>query len=583
MARPTRQPAPESTSRRRLSALVHRLIEPHASIQAADERRRARLLSILLGAVVLLLALRLLFIGPFVETYNNLLLLWAALVVLLIAYGLSRTRFHRMAALIAVVMLTLFPYGSALIRFRDFTTPLDPFVWSVLAVLAASLLFSFQGTVVTAAVNFAGLVVFARMTGELQHGLVPYPLAFVFTTCGLIVIANMVRHYDKRHGQQQTIQMEQDQRRYQALFERTNDAVFISDLQGNLLTANQQAADLLGVDLEALTGVPFRHYVVPEEHPHAQAVTKTLLNRQTIPLYERTLLRQDGTTCPTEVNIALVYDASGKPAQIMNVVRDITQRKRIEGHLLQLRVERERVKVLHRFISDASHDFRTPITNMKTSLYLLQKLGAPADEKAQHQMAVLEDETMRLEHLLADMLTLSRLNELETAEFNFKPVEVNSLLNELIEQAQAQITGKGQQFSFEPDDTLTAIRADRSALGDALLHIIRNAVSYTPSGGSITVRTRREDSAVVVEIADTGIGISEMDLPHIFESFYRADSARSSETGGTGLGLTIARQIVELHDGRIEVDSVPDKGSTFRVFLQAAKPQRKPKLSHTPD
>jgi two-component system phosphate regulon sensor histidine kinase PhoR len=103
-----------------------------------------------------------------------------------------------------------------------------------------------------------------------------------------------------------------------------------------------------------------------------------------------------------------------------------------------------------------------------------------------------------------------------------------------------------------------------------MTNLIENAVNYTPDGGAVSVQTWSEDSKIVVEVRDTGIGIGDEDLPHIFEHFYRSDRARSTNTGGTGLGLAMVRRIVEIHRGRIEVESAAGKGSTFRVYLPAA-------------
>jgi signal transduction histidine kinase len=130
-----------------------------------------------------------------------------------------------------------------------------------------------------------------------------------------------------------------------------------------------------------------------------------------------------------------------------------------------------------------------------------------------------------------------------------------------------QAADKQLQLALDLADDLPPAQVDAVELGTALMNLVENAVRYTDPGASVTVRTRAERDCVLIEVSDTGIGIGQDDLPHIFERFYRADKARSTETGGVGLGLAIALKIVEAHKGRIDVESVPGEGSTFRVAL----------------
>jgi two-component system phosphate regulon sensor histidine kinase PhoR len=115
------------------------------------------------------------------------------------------------------------------------------------------------------------------------------------------------------------------------------------------------------------------------------------------------------------------------------------------------------------------------------------------------------------------------------------------------------------------------VAADAEEFRRALVNLVENAVHYTLEGGAITVRTWANGSRIHIDIQDTGIGIGEADLPHIFESFYRADKARAMDTGGTGLGLAIVKRIIEMHNGTITVESAPGAGSTFHIELPAVQ------------
>jgi two-component system sensor histidine kinase BaeS len=149
------------------------------------------------------------------------------------------------------------------------------------------------------------------------------------------------------------------------------------------------------------------------------------------------------------------------------------------------------------------------------------------------------------------------------------PMDINPIVNDLAGDHRRAAAAKGQMLRFEPGIDLPMVEVNETELSQAITHILSNALLYTPEGGSIVLRTRQENQTVVIEIEDTGIGISEQDLPHIFKRFYRADQAR--QTGGhSGLGLAIAQRIIELQSGKIEVISSLGHGSTFRIRLPVA-------------
>jgi signal transduction histidine kinase len=152
-----------------------------------------------------------------------------------------------------------------------------------------------------------------------------------------------------------------------------------------------------------------------------------------------------------------------------------------------------------------------------------------------------------------------------SSDFVLTRLKVADLLKELDRTMRPLADKKQIAFTLEVADDLKLIRGQRKELITALSHIIENAIQYTPSDGNINIRAYASDDSVIVEVVDTGIGISEADLPRIFERFYRVDQARTGR--GAGLGLSIAKKIIEIHNGRIEVVSAPNQGSTFKVIL----------------
>ncbi|MBC7871906.1 MAG: PAS domain-containing protein [Chitinophagaceae bacterium] len=266
-----------------------------------------------------------------------------------------------------------------------------------------------------------------------------------------------------------------------------------------------------------------------------------------------------------------LYDPNGKIMGLVGVARDITKLKETEKQSREIAIERERIQVLKEFIANISHDLRTPLSVINTSLYLLEKLTDP--QKQQDKLGIIKQQAALLERLIVDILTMFRLENISQSSRN--PVDCNNLLLNICENLQSSAHEKQIVMTLNMAENLPKLVGDQDDLNRMLTNLVQNAITYTDSGGQVMVTTYQYHPAnsLVVEIADTGRGISPKDLTHIFDHFYRVDKARSVEkgSGSTGLGLSIARRIVELHGGKIEVESVLEQGSIFRVFLPYAE------------
>ena len=260
-----------------------------------------------------------------------------------------------------------------------------------------------------------------------------------------------------------------------------------------------------------------------------------------------------------------VFDAFGQVDGLVMVSIDISERMQAERHQLDLALERERINLLQRFMGDVSHDFKTPLTSIKLSVYLLNRVQDEA--KRQRHIQVIDMQTTRLEKLVTDLFTMSRLDQSITGEFDFGEVNLNALVADMLLANEPLIQERQHNTTFEPGENLGVIYGDAFQMERALTNILINAINYTPEAGQIKIRTRQIQNELVVEIQDNGVGIPSAEHERIFNRFYRVDPARGSGQGGMGMGLAIARKIVEAHGGRIELESEPGKGSTFRVLL----------------
>ena len=213
-----------------------------------------------------------------------------------------------------------------------------------------------------------------------------------------------------------------------------------------------------------------------------------------------------------------------------------------------------------RFTADASHELRTPLTTIRGNAGLLQQVETMSPEDRRESVAQIVGEAERMSRLIQGLLVLARADAGQ--RLAREPVALAPLVEEVARQAE--FLARGVEVSLEQVAEVEVL-GDRDYLKQLLLILVDNATKYTPTGGRVTLSACVADGLVALRVADTGVGISPEDLPHIFERFYRADRARQS--GGTGLGLAIAKWIVDEHRGRIDVDSEVGRGSTFTVRL----------------
>jgi len=216
------------------------------------------------------------------------------------------------------------------------------------------------------------------------------------------------------------------------------------------------------------------------------------------------------------------------------------------------------------FAADASHELRTPLAIIQAESSLsLDKKRTQADYRK--SLELVSQEVSYMAEIIGKLLLLAR-SESPDEPSNFQEVNVRDLLTELSSDVESLAQEKGLAFSFGQLDNLT-VKGDRLKLRQLFLNLLDNAIRYTPSGGAVSGSLVRKNSSAFVTVCDTGVGIPSEHLPHIFDRFYRVDTARSREDGGSGLGLAIASSIAKLHGGEIQVESQVGKGSAFYVTL----------------
>jgi two-component system OmpR family sensor kinase len=222
------------------------------------------------------------------------------------------------------------------------------------------------------------------------------------------------------------------------------------------------------------------------------------------------------------------------------------------------------------FVADASHELRTPLTALSGSLEMLL-IGADQGniEAARHLTRGMYAEVQRMNRMVEDLLVLTRLDDGKIA-LRQGSVDVGAVLSAVCEQAKHLAHGQELRCLVEP--ALPSIRADKDRLQQVVLNLVENALKFTPADGQVELQASHAQHTVVITISDTGLGISPEALPHVFERFYRADSARSrspQQKGGNGLGLAIAKELIEAQGGTIDISSTPGQGTTVTICFLA--------------
>ncbi len=228
----------------------------------------------------------------------------------------------------------------------------------------------------------------------------------------------------------------------------------------------------------------------------------------------------------------------------------------------------ERVEQLRRnMIADSAHELRTPVTNLQGYLEAIRD-GVIKPDKA--TIESLYEEVIQLSRLTDELqeLTLVEAGELVLVR---QPQHIKPLIDSTVEAAKARAVVQGVSLTADTAEDLPLCNIDPQRIGQVLRNLLDNALAYTGKGGAITVAARKQGHEIEVSVTDTGEGIPAEDLPNIFERFYRADKSRTRATGGSGLGLTIAKRLIEAHEGTISVQSEPGKGSCLSFTIPVSE------------
>jgi PAS domain S-box-containing protein len=264
------------------------------------------------------------------------------------------------------------------------------------------------------------------------------------------------------------------------------------------------------------------------------------------------LVARLGRQCPLSATAAPIRRNDGTMTGIVMVFRDVSEQREID-------------RMKSDFISSVSHELRTPLTSIKAySETMLHDRNMPEETKREF-LKVIDEESDRLTNLINGILEISRI-ESGTIEIVRKPVNVASVAQLAVADLEHLSCKKNIRLETSIAEHLPELLGDENKIRSMIANLVNNAIKFTPENGCVTVSAQEINNELVIKVSDNGMGIPKEDLPKIFGRFYRVHRP-GKQIQGTGLGLAIVREIVIRHDGRIEVESDVDKGSTFTVYL----------------
>ena len=363
-------------------------------------------------------------------------------------------------------------------------------------------------------------------------------------------LAESINYLSVRVGDAQDL-TEAERQRLDSVLRHMTDGVIATDRRGKITIINDRSLNILNKTQEEVIG---------ESIIEALDLSDRFSFRELFDQHESILLNyanDEGETI-IRAEYSVIQRESGFISGLVWVLTDITEHEKIERDRKQ-------------FVSNISHELRTPLTSVRSYSEALVD-GAIKDEKvAVEFLNVIQTETDRMIRMISDLLHLSRMDAKQQV-INRELIIFKDLVNHILDRFDMMLQsedyeGKNYIIKRELMEEEVWVEIDQDKLIQVIDNIMNNAIKYSPDGGTIYVRLMSTHNQLVLSIQDQGLGIPQESIPHLFDRFYRVDKARSRAQGGSGLGLSIAKEEIELHNGTIWVNSIENKGTTFFISL----------------
>jgi PAS domain S-box-containing protein len=351
------------------------------------------------------------------------------------------------------------------------------------------------------------------------------------------------------------------------LVENAADLIISTDLDDRILTWNRGAEGLFGYSKDDVIEKHLSILLPPERFHELEEMRAKVQISGALRDIEVRGKKKDGVMIYLSLSVSPIRDLEGKIVGFLRVAKDITEKKRYERRLKELD------KMKSDFVSNVSHELRTPLTSIKGSVdNMLDGLTGSLNEKQVRYLSRIKSNTDRLSRLINDLLDLSRI-EAGRVEVRPTTLPLAALAEEVAEHLKALAAEKLIRIEVPSADPSVTVWADRDKVTQVLMNLIGNAVKFTPQGGKITVAVEKNGNDYIqISVADTGPGILPEERNRIFSKFYQVANIEKQKPKGSGLGLAISKALVEMHGGKIWMESEIGRGSTFYFTLPAQQP-----------
>lgn len=441
--------------------------------------------------------------------------------------------------------------ATAVIRTSLPVTSIETALSSVYATIAIG------GLVIALLASGIGLIAsqrISRLLDELRHGAERFargdltnrlPVPQSDEIGGLAEAMNrMAAQLDERIS---TILQQRNEQ--EAVLSSMVEGVLAVDDEERVINMNQAAASLLSVTPAAAHGRSIQEVVRNTDLQHF--ITRTLASRN--PVEGDIVVHGNGQRF-LQAHGTVLHDAQGRSIGALVVLNDVTRLRRLEN------VRRE-------FVANVSHELKTPVTTIKGFVETLRDGAVNNPEEAERFLCIIGNHTERLQSIIDDLLSLSRIEqESEREEVQLETGRLRGPLNGAIQVCEVKAGEKDIRIALDCNESIQA-KINAPLLEQAIVNLIDNAIKYSEPGGEVWVSASQSPNETVIEVRDHGCGIAKEHLPRLFERFYRVDKARSRKLGGTGLGLAIVKHIIQAHGGTVTVESTVGEGSVFTVHL----------------
>ena len=359
-------------------------------------------------------------------------------------------------------------------------------------------------------------------------------------------------------------ELEREALRLAAIVTFSEDAIVSKTLDGIIQTWNRGAERIFGWTADEAIGRPIT-IIIPDDRLDEEAEVISRIRRGlSVEHFETVRRRKDGSPVDISLTVSPVRTADGQVIGASKIARDITEQQRLRA------AAEEASRMKDEFLAVLSHELRTPLNTVLGYARMLRRDEVRmTDEMRDKALDALERNAESLTRLVNDVLDTSRIvtGKLRLA---FESHPVDSVISEALDTVRPTADAKGLKLEARLDSALS-VMCDRDRLLQVLWNLLSNAIKFTQAGGRVAVEARRNGGSVEIVVSDTGVGIRREDLPYLFQRFWQAETGVSREFGGLGIGLALARHLVEMHGGAIAVQSEGlGKGSTFVVSLPSA-------------